>query len=172
MKLVGVMVSSDLRWTKNTEYICQKAMQRMWVLRRMKGVKLDAEYLLDTYKKEIRSLLELAVPVWHSGLTVKQASDIERVQKTALHIVLGEDFINYDMACTIAEIEPLDIRREQLCLNFARKDIKKDNSLFNKVETTMNTRRPKLVVEPRCNTKRFQKSSIPYLSQLLNHNAK
>ena len=79
MKLVGVMVSSDLRWTKNTEYICQKAMQRMWVLRRMKGVKLDAEYLLDTYKKEIRSLLELAVPVWHSGLTVKQASDIERV---------------------------------------------------------------------------------------------
>ena len=170
IKLVGVIVSSDLRWAKNTEYICQKAMQRMWVLRRMKGFKLDVEYLLDTYIKEIRSLLELAVPVWHSGLTVKQASDIEKVQKTALHIILGEDFINYDVACTIAEIEPLGIRREQLCLNFAKKDVKKDDSLFTKVEKTMNTRKPKLVVEPRCNTKRFQKSSIPYLSQLLNQN--
>jgi hypothetical protein len=69
----------------------------------------------------------LAVPVWHSGLTVKQASDIERVQKTALHIILGEDFINYDVACTIAEIEPLGIRWEELCLNFARKDINKDS---------------------------------------------
>ena len=100
------MVSSDLRWTKNTEYICQKAMQRMWVLQCMKVFKFDAEYLLDTYKTEIRSLLELAVPVWHSGLTVKQASDIERVQKTALHIILGEDFTNYDVACTIVEIDP------------------------------------------------------------------
>ena len=43
----------------------------------------------------------MAVPVWHSGLTVKQASDIERVRKTTLNITLGEDFINYDVACNM-----------------------------------------------------------------------
>ena len=90
MKLVGVVISSDLRWQKNTEYICQKAMERMWILRRMTKFELDIENICDTYVKEIRSLLELAVPVWHSGLTIKQSNDIERVQKVALFIILGE----------------------------------------------------------------------------------
>ena len=117
MKLVGVMVSDDLRWGKNTEFICQKAMQRMWIIRRMKTLKLEPEHLIDTYTKEIRSVLELAVPVWHGGLTVKQSRDIERVQKTALCIMLGDSYINYYVACTLAEIEPLDLRGEKLCQN-------------------------------------------------------
>ena len=39
LKLVGVVVSEDLRWERNTEYICKKSMQRMWTLRRMKLLK-------------------------------------------------------------------------------------------------------------------------------------
>jgi hypothetical protein len=168
MKLVGVVVSDDLRWGKNTQYICDKAMQRMWTLRRMKLLNIEEEILADVYSKEIRSILELAVPVWHSGLTAKQVKDIECVQKTALLIILGENFINYDVACTLLALEPLSIRREALCLKFARKDLKKDDSLF--IKNTVNIRDKKLVIEPKCNTKRFAKSSIPYLSRLLNSN--
>ena len=120
--------------------------------------------------KEVRSLLEMAVPVWHSGLTKKQARDIERVQKTALYIIFGENYFDYDVACTIAELEPLEMRREQLCLKFASKDAKKANSLFTKNEKSMNTRSKNIVIEPRCNTTRFRNSSIPYLSRLLNGN--
>ena len=76
------------------------------------------------------------------------------------------------MACTKAEIELLGIMQEKLCLNFAMKDVKKDTSLFSKVESTMDTRRPNLAVKPIGNTTRFQKSSIPYFSQLLNQNKK
>ena len=36
------------------------------------------EQLVDAYKKEVRSLLELAVPVWNSGLTVEESIQIER----------------------------------------------------------------------------------------------
>ena len=68
----------------------------------MKIFKLDTEYIIDTYNKEIRSLLEMAVPVWHSGLTKKQSKDIERVQKTALYIIFGENYHDYDVACTLA----------------------------------------------------------------------
>lgn len=172
MKLVGVVVSSDLRWVKNTQYICQKAMERMWILRRMRTFDLDIEYICDTYVKEIRSILELAVPVWHSGLTVKLSRDIERVQKIALFIILGENYLNYDVACTLMSIEPLSMRREQLCLNFAQKNIKQENSLFTKITQPVNTRsKSKLVVEPKCNFKRFRNSSIPYLSRLINKNA-
>jgi hypothetical protein len=134
IKLVGVMVSDDLRWQKNTQYICQKNMQRMWTLRRMKILNLDEEHILDTYTKEIRSILELAVPVWHSGLTVKQSRDIERVQKTALLIILGEHFVNYEVTCTLMEIEHLAMRHEKLCLNFAEKEIKRENSLLTAQE--------------------------------------
>ena len=48
-------------------------------------------------KKEVRSILEFAVPLWHSGLTLKQSHSIERIQKTALAIILDENYINYDV---------------------------------------------------------------------------
>ena len=118
--------------------------------------------------KEIRSILELAVPVWHGGLTAKQVKDIERLQKTVLYIILGEHFINYDVACTLLEIEPLSMRRDQLCLKFALKDVKKENSLFSKTQKFVNTRNKNIVIETKCNTKRFEKSSIPFLSKMLN----
>ena len=37
------------------------------------------------------------------------------------------------------EIEPLDLRREKLCLKFARTDVKKDNTLFTKAKTNLKT---------------------------------
>ena len=111
----------------------------------------------------------LAVPVWHSGLPIKQSRDIEGIQKVALYIILGENFINYDVACTLFGVEPLELRRTELCLNFAKKDVKKDNSIFCKNPDNDRARKkPDLVKQPKCRTKRFEKSSIPYLSRLLN----
>ena len=111
VKLVGVTVTDDLKWVKNTEYICEKAMNRIWVLRRMKNIGLEAEYIFDTYIKEIRSVLELAVPVWHSSLTKKLSNEIERVQKIAFRIILGDHYNDYDVACTLLETETLEMRR-------------------------------------------------------------
>ena len=47
------------------------------------------EDLVDIYVKQIRSVLDLAVPVWHSGITLIEQVDIERIQKSAAHIILG-----------------------------------------------------------------------------------
>ena len=51
----------------------------------MKKLDLEPLVILDVYIKEIRSVMELAVPAWHSGHTVKQSADIERVQRVAVH---------------------------------------------------------------------------------------
>ena len=83
-KLLGIMLTNDLKWATNTEYSCKKAYGKMWTLRRMKLLDVDPTIICDVYVKEIRSLLELAVPAWHSGLTKKQSGDIERVQKVAV----------------------------------------------------------------------------------------
>ena len=170
IKLVGVIVSHDLKWKMNTDYICSKASQKLWILRRLKKFNLDEYKLRDVYEKEVRSILEYAVPVWHSGLTNQQSKQIERVQKQALRIILDQSYISYDVACTILAIEPLYLRRTQLCINFAKKDLKREQSLFIKAPKNNATRSvPKLVKEFRCRTKRFQNSSMPYLSKLLNN---
>ena len=79
MKILGIILTSDLRWEANTDHICRKAYKNMWALRRMKNLDMDSFTILDYYFKEVRVHVELAVPVWHSGLTAKQSSDIERV---------------------------------------------------------------------------------------------
>ena len=100
-KLVGVIISDDLRWQKNSDYICQKARGKLWTLRRMKKMNLGQSHIFDVFTKEVRSLLELAVPVWHSELTKLQAAQIERVQKTALRFILGDAYISYNVACLL-----------------------------------------------------------------------
>ena len=69
VKLVGVIVDQRLSWQRNTDYICNKATQKLWIIRRLKKYNLGISTLLDVYIKEVRSLLEHGVPVWHSGLT-------------------------------------------------------------------------------------------------------
>ena len=134
-------------------------------------VKLDLDIftLFDAYKKEVRSILELAVPVWHSSLTKKQSQDIERVKKIAFKILLGPCYVSYKQACHYLFTQTLEERRTKLCLKFARKNLKSENSMFTKDVKRLNTRQPTRVVkEYKCRTARYYKSSIPYLARLLN----
>ena len=168
-KLVGVILSEDLRWYKNTAYICQKARQKLWMLRRMVKIDLDYPTMFDVYAKEVRSILEMAVPVWHSGLTKQQVTDIERLQKVAFRIMLGEKYISYQLACKKFSALTLEERRVKLCVKFARKNVNSENCMFTKLKKNVNTRqKTKMVKEYKCRTKRYQNSSLPYLAKLLN----
>ena len=59
------------------------------MIRRLKKLGANKEELMDVYFKQVRSILEVAVPVWQPGLTQQELKQIERVQKCALHIILG-----------------------------------------------------------------------------------
>ena len=134
---------------------------------------LDKFQLFDVYMKEIRSILEMAVPVWHSSLTKQQSSDIERIQKVAFRIILDSNYTNYDLACTKFNTETLQNRREKLCLKYARKNLKSDHSFFETLSSNVTTRQKRSIVkEYKCNFSRFSKSSIPFMSKLLNSYSK
>ena len=173
-KLLGVVLTNDLRWFANTEYICSKAYKKMWILRRMKVLDVEPTVICDVYVKEIRSLLELAVPAWHSGLTQQQTADIERVQKVALYIILsdcstGQCEYTYDMALVILELEPLETRREKLCLSFVKKSLKSRHSnMFVTNGSQHDTRERPKYFEPMANTRRYYNSPLNYLTRLLN----
>ena len=125
---------------------------------------MDTDKMFDTYTKEVRSILELAVPVWHSGLTKQQTQDIERIQKMVFKIILQEKYQTYPLACSQFATTTLCERSVKLCSKFATKNLKRENSLFTILKTTMHTRQRKNIVkEYKCNTGRFKKSSLPYL---------
>ena len=92
IKLLGVSLRSDLKWNSNTQMIVKKANKRLWIVRRLKKMGASDQDLVDMYIKQIRSILELAVPAWQGALTVDDKIEIERVQKSVAHIIIGERY--------------------------------------------------------------------------------
>ena len=119
MRLLGLVVRSDLRWQENTNQMCRKAYTTLWIIRNMKKLGVGKLDLLDVYYKQCRSILELAVPAWAPGLTSKECQQIERVQKTALAIILGESYRSYSHAKKMLLVESSKSRRTKICLKFA-----------------------------------------------------
>ena len=171
MKLLGVVVTCDLKWHENTKLITKKAFSRIWMLRRLKNMGASRQVLLDVYCKLVRSVVEFAAAVWNSGITKENSIHIERVQKSALAVILGRDYSSYEEACATLDIETLSNRREQLCYSFALKSSKhiEYKHWFVKNQNHMNTRSQKPCFKPaQARTQRFQSSPIPYMTHLLN----
>ena len=127
--------------------------------------------LVDMFIKQIRSILELAVPVWQGSLTLEDKSDLERIQKSAVHIIMGQDYQSYDMALNHLKMESLESRRIKLCLNFAKKAMKHDKfqSWFKSSEKKQYTRQEKpKFCEVNAKNSRLHKSPIAYLTRFLN----
>ena len=95
LKILSVNVLSDMTWHSNTKYICSKGYARMWMLRNLKRLGAGTDELVDVYYKQCRSILELAVPAWNPALTNSESDQIERIQKTACAIILGDKYKSY-----------------------------------------------------------------------------
>ena len=170
MRLLGVVVRSDLKWTANTEHIVKKGCRKLWMLRRLGGLGANTGQLVDIYIKHVRSVLELAVPAWHSSITQAESLDIERVQKCAFHIILGDQYISYKNALEVLEIEMLSTRREKLCIKFARKAEKhsKHQQWFKPNNPTKTRQKQEKYCKIVARTGRLKNSPISYLTDLLN----
>ena len=145
------------------------------MLRRLKLFGIEPEIMLDFYLKEIRSVLEFGVACWNGGLTAQHSDKIERVQKISINIILGDTDWNipYEIGCTLLEIEPLVYRRKDLCVRFIQKTAKNPthSDWFCPSQEFHNTRQDLPVCrEFKCNSKRFFKSPLCYLTRLLNEN--
>ena len=93
----------------------KKANKRLWLIRKLKNLGTCEADLLDIYTQQVRSLLEFAVPVWQISLTASDKIDIERVQKSACHVILGFTYESYSKALEILCLDTLETRRIKLC---------------------------------------------------------
>ena len=97
---------------------------------------------------------------------------LERVQKAAVKVILGRIYNNYNDGLRKLRIENLDERRKQLCLRFAKNCLKNDKvkGMFPKRKTIhkMKKRKEMKYSVRFARTKRYKKSTIPYMVGLLN----
>ena len=99
-----------------------------------------------------------------------EKNDIERTQKGALHIILGDQYGDYRNALNLTNLESLEMRRTKLCVKFAKKaekDVKHKH--WFKPKPKINTRQADLKYwKPVTRTSRLRDSPICYLTRLLN----
>ena len=166
-KLLGVHVSSDLKWTEHVDAITSKAASRLYFLKQLRRADVPTTDLLHFYTTVVRPVLEYACPVWHSGLTVTQSNLLESVQKRAIRIVYPD--ADYQTSLIVAGIDTLRDRRELLTAKFFKRQVLASSSLLHSLlpdrrdnDITSSLRNAKPFYSFRTRTNRFRKSFLPY----------
>ena len=91
-KLLGTIITNDLKWEENTYFLVQKANKRMQLLRKCATFTNDIEELKNIYILFIGSILEQSCVLWHSSLSLEDSHDLERVKRSAAKIIFKEDY--------------------------------------------------------------------------------
>ena len=86
-KLLGVILTNDLKWNANTTYLVKKGHSRMRLLHKLSEFSVPIKDLIIIYIIFIRSVCEQSCTVWHSSLTEENSNDLERIKKIALKVI-------------------------------------------------------------------------------------
>ena len=171
-KLLGIIITDQLKWNENTKYIVKKANLKMRMLHKFYKFTKNKSHIMHIFKSQVRSVLEYCSTVWHSSLTESDSKDIERIQKAAVKLIMGKNYEGYTKSLKFLKLDSLQERREKSALKFAKKSIKDVNfsKFFPKHPGghAMKTRYPEKYVVNKAHTERYRKSAVPYLQRLLN----
>ena len=116
--LLGVIIRDDLKWHSNTASLVTRCYKRMTILRNLATFYVPLLEKVNIYCLYIRSVAEQSSVVWSSSLTVGEQNDLERVQKVALRIILGQNYLNYENALYLTNLETL---KAVITINIAMK---------------------------------------------------
>ena len=152
--------------------LVKKANARMQLLTKIASFNATREDLKNIYITFIRSVLEQSAVVWHTSLTQQNSEDLERIQKSAMKIIMNNEYKGYKQSLIELDLQNLYDRREGLLLNFGLKCLKSDKSKIHFPPThkkhTMKTRKTNTFQEQKCSKARLSNSTIPQLQKRLN----
>ena len=148
----------------------------MQLLHKVAGFGAPFEDLKTIYVLFVRSILEQSATVWHSSLTEENKADLERVQKSAIKVILNDKYNGYRNGLAQLGLEDLNSRRKNMCLDFAKKCVKNEKlcHMFPKniKSHNMDTRNEEVFQVQHAYTGRLKKSAIIYMQNLLNDDEK
>lgn len=168
-KLLGLNISSNLKWNNHISELVRKAAPRLYYLRQLKRSRIAPKDLLLFYTTCIRSTLEYACPVFHRALPEYLSDDLERIQRRALRIISPD--LSYSKALETHGLQTLRERREMLTTKLFNNIVKDPRHNLHKLLPERRThvydlRNKRKFVAPLCQTDRFKKSFL--MSQLYN----
>ena len=166
-KLLGVMITSSLKWDDHIDVITAKAAKRLWFLKKLKRAGVSTDDLVHYYQAVVRPVLEYACPAWHTSLTKQQIKLLEDVQRRALQIIVGN--VKYSEACCAVGVQSLADRRSELCRSLYMQVV---NNQFHSLHYLLPQKRDIELISRlrsantystfRARTNRFQNSFIQY----------
>ncbi len=163
-KLLGVTISSDLTWDAHITELHSKGSQRLYFLRLLQRAGVASAHIVRVYVTLVRSLLEYACQVWHTGLTIAQSDTLESIQKRAMSIALPD--LCYRDALAQAHLTTLHDRREELCRRFFHAMMVPNHKLHHLLpsQRTVHHRLRRQTRFPtiRAKHERYKKTLIPY----------
>ena len=112
VKLLGLNISSDLRWNCHVAEISKKVASRLYFLRQLKRANIPAKNLLIFYLACIRPVMEYACSVFHNALPAYLSAELEQLQKRSMRIIFP--FAPYRDALHQANLETLSGRRQSI----------------------------------------------------------
>ncbi|KAI3355434.1 hypothetical protein L3Q82_017900, partial [Scortum barcoo] len=86
-RYLGVHISDDLTWSKNTSCLIRKAHQRLYFLRRLRRAGLGSSVLTSFYRCVVESVLSSCIIVWHGSCSAAEKKALQRVVKAAQRTV-------------------------------------------------------------------------------------
>ena len=170
-KLLGTIISNNLTWDTNINSIVKKANARMQILHKISKFGASENDLLEIYFAYIRSILEQSSNVWHTSLTQENEEHLERIQKSALKIILQNKYVNYEQACDHLNITDLKTRRAYLFEKFTLQNINHPlmKQYFQEnISEKYSLRYPQKYKITRSRTERFKKSTILQMQHIAN----
>ena len=168
LKLVGLVLTSDLQWNSHINYTVIRVNKVIWQLVRFKQLGAPRDKLKTLYILKIRSILMFGAVCYHSSLTLELSKKLEMQQKRCLAVILGTEYRSYSHALSILDLPRLYQLRETASLKWAIKAQQdpKNSNLFK--PNTNNTRQKLRFMEPLCRTTKYYKSAIPSMTRALN----
>ena len=171
-KLLGTIVTNKLSWDAKTNDVVKKTNARMQILHAISKFGAPINDMKEIYFSYIRSLLEQSCNVWHTSLTKENEENLERVQKSALKIILKNNYYDYANACSKLDITDLKTRRQQLFERFTLQNINHPLMKEYFIENNKNAyslRNPEKFKVTQSKSERFRKSTVIQMQYAANN---
>ena len=112
-KILGVTISSDLKWNNQVVDCIKKANKRIHFIVLLKRARVPCNDIVNFYCTTIRSVLEYCAPLFHHALPAYLSEDMEKIQKRVLPIILPD--MSYQDCLDSLGLPTLKERRNELC---------------------------------------------------------
>ena len=168
-KILGVTISSDLKWNYHIADCIKKANKRLYFIVLLKRARVPVNDIVNFYCTTIRPVLEYCAPVFHHALPAYLSDDVERIQKRVISIISPD--MSYQDNLDNLGLPTLYDRREELCKKLFDSIVSDSSHKLHHLlpprnNSKYNLRNKRVHNLPRANTERFRRT---FINTMLTH---